>query len=673
LLGQQNERPFGLYELAVILIATLAVVAFSYFLAPRTPPEQVADREVPPVSAPVDTPELAAASPPPVVEESPDAPIAPVEEPAVAAPAPESPKVPPPPPADPAALAQTITLENNLLRLDFTPVGARLKQAVVLVGKTEAEHPRLVPEDPEILGDPPLYPMGLLGLKLADDWLGDELDHALWDADFDRARRRVTFTFTEPGVARVIKTFTLAPDDSFLDVSVGYANLSDTPRRLGLDTHVPAYTLNWTPALHAEENGGMGLGQKEVIWRKDGQNEHHATSSLKPPTSATGYSVEKVVQPEWLAVKSVYFLVAARIEAPPDAEWPKEAWGWVAGDPKRYRLGIATPRMEVTPGIEETRDFRFYMGPTHLASLKRAAARGFPELDEALKFFTMFGFMDWFAKLLLSMLNFFHDNLHASYGIAIILLTVVVRIVMFPLTIKSMKSMKKMQLLAPELEKIKEEVGKDNPQELQKRTMELYRQYGVNPLGGCFPMLLQMPVFIALYRMLWSAFELRGTSFLWIHDLSREDALIQLPWDVPVIFTTINAINILPLLMAINMYLSEKMMPTSEPVQTSQQKMMMNLMPVMFSVFCYKVAAGLNLYILTSTLLGIAQSYVTRMVAVELTPKELEKKPAARKPQHFYDAAQARKRQMAKEMRRAKKQPKGRSDTAAKRDPKRRP
>lgn len=664
MLGQQNERPFGVYELAVIVLATVGIVAFSYFLGPRARTPRGAEQEMPPVSDLANTAELTVEQPPSAAAVE----VVPESEPVVA----EGPTVPTPPPADPAALEEAITLANDRLRLEFTRVGARLKQATVLIGETEEQYPRLVPDDPAILGEPPLYPLGLHGLKLGENWRGDELDHALWERAPDETGQSVAFTYTQPGVARITKTLALSPDEGFLDVSVSYTNLSDAVQRLGLDTHVPAFTLNWTPALRADDNGQAGPVQKEIIWRKNGKNEHHATSGLKPPDSATGYSTEKVVQPDWIAVKSVYFLMAMRVVAEPDTPWLKDTWGWVAGDASRYRFGIATPRMEVAPGATETRDFRIYLGPTHLASLKEAAAHGFPELDEALQFFTMFGFMDWFAKLLLSLLNFFHNNLYASYGIAIILLTIVVRIFMFPLTVKSMKSMKKVQLLAPEMEKIKEEVGKDNPQELQRRTMELYRQYGVNPLGGCFPMLLQMPVFIALYRMLWSAFELRGTSFLWIHDLSRQDALIKLPWEVPVIFTTISAVNVLPILMAVAMYVSQKLMPTSGPVQTPQQKMMMNLMPVMFSIFCYNVAAGLNLYILTSTLLGIGQSYLTRMFTVELTPKELTKKPTARKPQHFYDAAQARKRQMAKEMRRARKQPKSRSDAVAKRDPKKR-
>lgn len=666
MLGEQNDSTATRYQLLVIVIATAGILAWSYFFMPPQEPQQAPDvEEITLNGEGANTGELAAAVP------APEQPAAAVETPPAPAAEPPSaaPAVPPPLPADPALDEQTVTLSTGRLKLEFTPVGARLKRAWVLVGETEEEHPQLVPEDPALPGDRPLYPLGLFGLRPVEGWRGDELDFAAWTPSVDEANRRVAFTYTQDGVVRVTKTFTLDPDEYFLDVTVDYENLSGAPQRLGLDAHIPAYTFNWVPALHSDDEDMTRGSTTEIIWRKGGQSSHHAVSSLEPPSDATGYS-EYVPQPDWISIKSTYFLVAMRIMAAPEDEWVKNAWAWVAGDPLAYRFGVAVPRSEIAPGGRETRNFRLYMGPTHLASLKTAAANGFPELGEALQFFTSVSFMDWFAKMLLSLLNFFHDNVYANYGIAIILLTIVVRIVVFPLTLKSMKSMKKMQLLAPEIEKIKAEVGADNPQELQKRTMEMYRSYGVNPLGGCFPMLLQMPVFFALYRMLWYAFELRGAPFLWIADLSREDALYTLPVSVNIIFTTINAINILPFLMAIAMVASQKLMPTSGPMQTPQQKFLMNFMPVFFSIICYNMSAGLNLYILTSTLLGIGQNYVMNLHKIELTQQEL-KKTTARKPRHFYNAAQARKKQMAKEMRRAK-QERSRGEPVAKREPKQR-
>jgi YidC/Oxa1 family membrane protein insertase len=227
----------------------------------------------------------------------------------------------------------------------------------------------------------------------------------------------------------------------------------------------------------------------------------------------------------------------------------------------------------------------------------------------------------------------------------------------FPLTWKSMMSMKRMSALAPEMEKIKQEVG-DDQQEMQKRMMELYRERGVNPFGGCLPLLLQMPVFITLYRMLWSAFELRRAPFLWMADLSEPDRLIKLPFSIPfpLGIGDIDAINLLPILGAVAMLLSTEFMnPSATAMQNPQQKMMMRFMPVIFSVFMYNLASGLNLYILISTILGIAQSQIIQRMDIKVDT--VKKKPkTAQRPQHFYAAAQARKREAAREMRREKEQ-----------------
>lgn len=180
-----------------------------------------------------------------------------------------------------------------------------------------------------------------------------------------------------------------------------------------------------------------------------------------------------------------------------------------------------------------------------------------------------------------------------NYGIAIILLTLFIRLLLFPLQLKSIKSMKKMQVLQPELKKIKEK-HKDNPQKAQKETMELFKKAKANPLGGCLPLVLQMPVFFAFYRVLYAAVELVGAPFIfWIHDLSVKD-----PYYV------------LPVFMGAAMFLQSKLNPTTT-ADPAAQKMMM-FMPVIFSFFMKDLPAGLNLYICVSTLFGIGQQLIVK-------------------------------------------------------------
>ena len=671
LLGEQNDGPSSRYQIVLLVVMVGFLFALPYIISAiqGEPPDTLppaAERVQPAedMEAQANTPTLAT-----LLEEAPEEEAAPSPE---AVPASENPAVVELPAAPPEPRDDNVILDNGWLRLEFTRVGARLKHAWVLVGKTEEDHPQLVELDEAAPDVESFLPLDLNGLNPDDQWPQpgygmSVLSKVLWEIE-SVAGNQVVFRYEHPGVARITKQFTLKADEYFLDLSVGYTNLAKDSQRLGLDTVVPAFSVTWEPNLHSGETGHMSA-QQSIVWRVGGKNEHVTTSSLEPVES--GYSA-RAEQPIWIAVRSTYFLVAMRALPRPDAEndWTEGMWGWAAGNPDLFRVGLAVPRQEVKAhGTLET-DFRFYIGPTQLEVLKKAADDGFPELDEALQFFSSVGFMDTFSKLLLSLLHFFYAHVYANWGVAIILLTIVVRMAVFPLTLKGMKSMRRMQLLAPEIEKIKEET-KDEPQELQKRTMELYKHYGINPLGGCMPLVVQMPVFFALYRMLWSAFELRGAEFLWIEDLSKQDALIHFGTEIPLVFFSIDALNLLPILMALAMLVSQRMTPSSVAMQP-QQKMIMNVMPVMFSVFLYNYAAGLSLYILTSTLLGIGQNMLVRAQHVELTPKEQKPKATAkRRPQHFYDAAQVKKKEMAKEVRKAKEKQRTRG-TGGKTGPKKR-
>lgn len=208
-------------------------------------------------------------------------------------------------------------------------------------------------------------------------------------------------------------------------------------------------------------------------------------------------------------------------------------------------------------------------------------------LGDQLHLSVNFGFIGVIAVPMLRSLQWFY-NFFPNYGVAIILLTLVIRMLLFPLSYTSFKSMKKMQKLSPEIAKLKEKY-KDEPQKMQKETMELFKKSGANPLGGCLPLLLQMPIFFAFYRVLYSSVELVNAPFiLWIEDLSVKD-----PYYV------------LPFLMAIFMFAQQKLMPSA--TMDATQKKIMLFLPVVFGFIMKDFPAGLNLYIAVSTLFGIVQ------------------------------------------------------------------
>jgi YidC/Oxa1 family membrane protein insertase len=198
-----------------------------------------------------------------------------------------------------------------------------------------------------------------------------------------------------------------------------------------------------------------------------------------------------------------------------------------------------------------------------------------------------FGIWGFFAVWILKGLQFFYE-FFPNYGVSIILLTLVIRLITFPLQYKSFASMKKLQLIQPELTKIREKF-KDDPMKLQKESMDLFKKSGANPLGGCLPLILQMPVFFAFYKVLYAAVELVDAPFYgWIHDLSNKD-----PYYV------------LPVLMTGAMFLQQKLTPNT--VTDPVQKKMMMFMPLIFGFIMKDLPSGLSLYIFVSTLMGIAQ------------------------------------------------------------------
>ena len=244
-----------------------------------------------------------------------------------------------------------------------------------------------------------------------------------------------------------------------------------------------------------------------------------------------------------------------------------------------------------------------YAGPNDIARLKA--------LGLGLEKIVYYGKLDGIVKALLVTLKFFH-NIVRNWGVAIIILTMLINIILFPLTRKSFLSMKRVQEMQPHMEKLKK-IHKDNPQKFQKEMAEVYKKYKINPLGGCLPMLLQMPVFFALYQALLRSIDLKDANFLWIKDLSRPD-FIKLPFSLPMLG---NEIHILPILAIVAMFfqqrISTKSTPATTPEQAQQQKFMLIFFPLLLGFAFYNFPAGFVLYFLTNTaLMTVEHSFMRK-------------------------------------------------------------
>lgn len=256
--------------------------------------------------------------------------------------------------------------------------------------------------------------------------------------------------------------------------------------------------------------------------------------------------------------------------------------------PQLSQVVLIGPGVDLAPGQSVDLKFRIYMGPQEIGLLNQANAQWSVIIN--------YGTFDFIAQLLLHLLHFFYGVVH-NWGWAIIILSIAVYVVLYPLTMKQMRSMREMQALQPKIEELRK-TYKDNPQKLNKEMMELYRIHKVNPFGGCLPLLLQMPIFFALYQVLLRSIALKGAHFLWIKDLSEPDRFMMLPASLPVLG---NEINILPILMAIVMFFQQKMSMAGSygsagGSSEQQQKMMSIIFPILFGFIFYRMPSGLVLY-----------------------------------------------------------------------------
>ncbi len=264
-------------------------------------------------------------------------------------------------------------------------------------------------------------------------------------------------------------------------------------------------------------------------------------------------------------------------------------------DSQKTEIGLLPQEEALAPGEQIVQKFRIYLGPQELKRINAIK----PEWAGII----YYGFFDLVAHILVQILEFFY-NLIRSWGWAIIILSFTIYIALYPLTLKQMQSMRHMQQLQPHIEEIKR-MYKDNPQKQQKAIMELYQKHKVNPFSGCLPFILQIPIFVALYQVLSRSINLKGAHFLWIKDLSEPDRFFTLSAQLPIIGKDI---NILPVLMALGMFVQQKLsqVGVTTPEGLQQQKMLSIVMPVMMGFIFYTMPSGLVLYWLVNSSLMLA-------------------------------------------------------------------
>lgn len=327
--------------------------------------------------------------------------------------------------------------------------------------------------------------------------------------------------------------------------------------------------------------------------------EHYVKRMTKGvKNSATGTFTERINQDLiWFSVKNKFFTQVLTLE-PTDwlrAEGLSIEAAAGEGDAKIGMARASVRLLDVTlqPQQEIQREFRYYAGPMAMSELRQLG-----ENQEGLIDFRLFRIFLPLGKLMMNGLNMLH-RVTGNWGVAIILLTFVVRMLFWPLTQKGAENMKRMSELSPQMKEMREKY-KNNPQKLNAEMSAFYKKHKVNPMAGCLPMLVQIPVFISLYGVLRVAVELRFAEFLWIKDLSEQEALFTIGGFM---------VNILPLTMGATMVLQQKLTPSN---MDEQQKKIMMMMPIVFLFITYSMPSGLLLYWTTSNLISIYQTTHTR-------------------------------------------------------------
>lgn len=485
-----------------------------------------------------------------------------------------------------AETEQTVVVENENYRVEFTNRGAvvtswQLKQYNDSLGE---------PLDLVHADGARRYGMPFRLVRPGGDPI-EGTDEALFA--FNRGRNvrnapeTLTFEYAKPGL-RVLKRFAFEESGHVVHVETQVVE-ADRPQR---------HLLSWGGGFGDTAQAGNSV-HSQTYYYTDGDIEY------VPADDAEDERITHSGPFPFVGIGDLFFTAAAipepgqdirietsAIEIVPAGAEPGEEQAYVAG-----AFGGATDNR-----------FRLYVGPKSRSSLAEVG-----EVGNAFRGIVDYGFFAFIAEPLFIMLRWVHSNIVANWGWSIVIITVLINTILFPLKYKSTKSMRKMQQLQPLVKEInnryKGVTMRDPRKAKQNEELQaLYKKHNANPMGGCLPILLQMPFFFAFYKLLTVAIEMRQAEWLWVSDLSNPETL---------------AIRVLPLAMVATQFWSQSLTPT--PTADAMQARMMKFMPLVFGFIFYQFQAGLVLYWLTSNCVGIAQQLVLNRLPQEQL--ELERKP----------------------------------------------
>jgi YidC/Oxa1 family membrane protein insertase len=393
--------------------------------------------------------------------------------------------------------------------------------------------------------------------------------------------RKISFSWKSPKGIIFEKVFSFSPEEYTIGLSISIKNGSGQAFNDKIKLSLRKY-FKQEKAMYGFEGPSALINNKlEQIKVKKIDDKNTFTGTFK-----------------WIALQDRYFMSSILPENNSDTQ---EGTMKLVFKDDILEAHYIQPNIMINPGTQKKIEYKLFFGPKSMKVLKKTGH----SLEKAIDF----GMFDILAKPCLWIMNFLHDNFIQNYGIAIIILTMFIKIVLWPLGTKSYKSMGEMKKIQPLMAEIREK-HKNDKKKMNQEVMLLYKTYKVNPVGGCLPMIVQLPVFFALYRMLYEAIELRHAPFfLWINDLSAPDRLFNFDFSIPFMEAP-SGIPVLTIIMGASMLLQQKMSP---PMGDPMQAKMMMFMPIIFTVIFINFSSGLVLYWLINNLLSMAQQhYITK-------------------------------------------------------------
>jgi len=486
-----------------------------------------------------------------------------------------------------------VTVENQLMKVRFSTRGGKVYSVNLKDFRTHSGEELILFDGDSTVFGLKFFTTDNKGVQTNDLYFTTESSDSLYDAT---GKPVVLSMKAYAGEERYIEyIYTISPDQYMIDFSVRFRNLNEI-----IAANQSSVTFDWQMYLPQQEKGRQNEDNYSSIRYKYFQAE---VDGFRERSNKEFEKNDIASRLKWIAFKDQFFssvMIADDFFLNGTVSSTK-----LPLSQKFLRFFTTEAGIPYTAGSDNEIRMALYFGPNHFSTLKKY------ELDlEELVFLGRNIIRGINQYVIIPVFNFL-DNSISNYGIIILLLTILIKIVLFPLTFKSYQSQAKMKVLKPMVDELSKKYPKpEDAMKKQQATMALYKKAGVNPLGGCLPMLLQMPILFAMFRFFPTSIELRQKAFLWADDLSTYDSILDLPFTIPMYG---DHVSLFTILMTVSTILTMKYnSPTGGQEQMPGMKLMMYMMPVMFMLILNSFSSGLTYYYFLANIITFGQNFISK-------------------------------------------------------------